>query len=111
MLQNFTFCPRVNPVGQNTYRTRVAQFGDGYAQRVQDGINAKRSSWPLEFVGSEEEIKPVQDFLDQHAGYLPFLWTPPLGTEKEFVTPEGYSLTAIHSGLFSLSVTLVQGNP
>lgn len=109
-METFTFCPRIDPVGQITQRSIVAQFGDGYAQRAADGINGKSENWPLEFVGSEDYIRPIRDFLDRHQGYKSFLWTPPLGEPQHFVTPEGYSLRAMGGGAYSLSVTFVQNN-
>lgn len=110
-METFTFCPRVNPTGSTTFRTRTAGFGDGYTQRVGDGINTRKESWPLEFVGDEAEIAEIKAFLDARGGDDPFLWTPPLGVESEFVAPEGYRITAQHADLFTLSVTFTQNNP
>lgn len=109
-METFTFCPRIDPVGKVTQRSIVAQFGDGYAQRAADGINGKSESWPLEFVGGGDYIRPIRDFLDRHAGWKSFLWTPPMGQEQHFVTPEGYSLRAMGGDAYSLSVTFVQNN-
>lgn len=110
-METFDFCPRINPTGQTTFRTRVAQFGDGYAQRVGDGINTRKESWPLEFIGNEEYIAPIKSFLDSHAGHMPFMWTPPLGEQGEYVAPDGYALTAMGGDAYTLTVTLVENNP
>ncbi|MBT0408554.1 phage tail protein, partial [Morganella morganii] len=37
MIEIFTWCPRVNPTEDITYKTRRAKFGDGYEQVSGDG--------------------------------------------------------------------------
>ncbi|WP_432648697.1 phage tail protein, partial [Morganella morganii] len=51
MIEVFTWCPRVNPTEDITYKTRRAKFGDGYEQVSGDGINARSQKWSLEFTG------------------------------------------------------------
>lgn len=109
-MEKFTFKPLTRPVASIAMRTLVAQFGDGYAQRAGDGINLRSENWPLEFFGCEEEIKGIKDFLDRHNGFKSFLWTPPMGVEMQFVTPEGYTLTPVSGCLYSLNVTFIQNN-
>lgn len=104
-MQVFSWDPRLDPVGQKSFRVLVAQFGDGYAQRVGDGINTQSQSWPLEFAGDSREIRPIRAFLDAHEGFRSFLWTPPLGEQSSFVAPEGYTLKPHGGGVFTLSVT------
>ncbi|MDU7134249.1 MAG: phage tail protein, partial [Enterobacteriaceae bacterium] len=36
-IETFTWCPRINPEQEVSFRTRKAQFGDGYAQVSGDG--------------------------------------------------------------------------
>lgn len=110
-MEVFDFCPRINPTGQTTFRTRVAEFGDGYAQRVPDGINTRKGAWPLEFIGDEEYIEPIVDFLDARGADQEFLWTPPLGTQAPYVAADGYALTAMGGGRYTLAVTFTKGNP
>lgn len=112
-MENFLYPARVDKTGQITDRNLVTQFGDGYAQRTGDGINTKQEKWPLSFVGREKKIKPIKDFLDRHASRKTFLWTPPLGEQGTYVTPEGYQLTAHQgkqTGVFTLAVVFVESN-
>lgn len=45
------------PVGRNdSVRLRTAQFGDGYAQRTLDGINALDQRWTLTWENRENTI-------------------------------------------------------
>jgi phage-related protein len=77
-IEIFTWSPRVNPQQTVNFRVRKAQFGDGYAQVSGDGINTRSQDWELSFVGTEDYIRPIKQFLDRHAGTRAFQWTPPL---------------------------------
>jgi phage-related protein len=109
-VETFIWQPLLNPVGQTTYRVRKAQFGDGYSQTVGDGINNAVSSWPLSFRGRSAQITPVKAFLDAHAGFVSFYWTPPLGVQGlyrcesstlQFMGVDMYTLTATFEQVFA----------
>ncbi|WP_181944600.1 phage tail protein, partial [Klebsiella pneumoniae] len=51
-IEIFTWSPRVNPTQTVNFRTRKAQFGDGYAQVSGDGLNTRSQEWELNFVGT-----------------------------------------------------------
>ncbi|MEV8518675.1 phage tail protein [Dyella marensis] len=103
----FTWRPINNPVGQVTLRVRRAQFGDGYSQEVQDGINNKVQSWPLQFVGSRAEMQALSDFLDAHAGAIGFLWTPPVGVQGLYKAAS-YSPGYEGGDVYTISTTFEQ---
>ena len=105
----FTWVPLVDPQGTTTYRTRKAQFGDGYSQEVKDGINNATDSWPLTFRDKGAVVAQIKAFLDAHAGSASFSWTPPLGVQGLFkaaacqVQPNGgdiYTLTTTFQQVF-----------
>lgn len=105
----FTWSPSLEVVGTTTYRTRKAQFGDGYSQDVADGINNLYDTWPLTFVGHSAYISPIKAFLDATQGFQKFYWTPPLRAQGLFkctaptITPHGndaYSLTVTFTEAF-----------
>ena len=78
MTDTFAFQPDQNPTGTVTYRTLKAQFGDGYAQEVGDGLNTELNSWVLTFSGGPNDVFPVRDFIRAHGGAaIPFLYQPP----------------------------------
>lgn len=77
----FTWKTTAATSGPITLRTRKAQFGDGYSQEVQDGLNNKVGSWSIACVGSKDEMQAVADFLDARGGAESFYWTPPLGVQ------------------------------
>lgn len=65
--------------GSTTYRTRSAQFGDGYGQAVKDGINNVADEWDVSVQGSQAALAPIRAFVDARGGAESFYWTPPLG--------------------------------
>lgn len=111
-IETFTFCPRVNPEGAFTQRTRSIQFGDGYTQRAGDGINGESQSWPLTFVGDDAHIQPIIAFLRRHKGYMSFRWVNPLADLGLYCCPDGFNVTALGKNsrgdqVFQLTATFV----
>ncbi|ATE60172.1 phage tail protein [Thauera sinica] len=59
-------------------RTREAKFGDGYAQEVLDGLNARPRTWAMSFEYRDHaEADAILAFLA--ANHLAFDWTDPDG--------------------------------
>ena len=65
-------------------RQRIARFGDGYEQRVTDGINAAPRTWSLSFTQPRSEAEAILAFFDAQ-GAASFDWTPPHGAPGKFV--------------------------
>lgn len=109
MPELFHWRPLAEPEGVFTHATLNAQFGDGYAQMAGDGINNTKQSWPLMFRGRAAAVTPIKAFLERHAGYRAFLWTPPFGMQGYYVAQEGFRLQphggAGQSKSYTLSVT------
>lgn len=78
-IETFDWVPDDEATADGSFRTRKAQFGDGYAQVSGDGLNGEEESWPLSFGGLAEEIAPILSFVRRHGGHKAFLWTPPTG--------------------------------
>ncbi|EKO3656410.1 phage tail protein [Vibrio metschnikovii] len=114
MHQIFEWAPLLEVAGSSSFRVLSAQFGDGYAQEVGDGINTKSDSYSLTFKGDFEKIKAIMDFIDAHQGYLPFYWSPKdYQGDMLLWTCRGYSKDNIshnarQTGIWSLSCTFVQ---
>lgn len=104
----FTWDPRANnPQGDVTQRVLSAGFGDGYSQRVEDGINTRTESWPLSFTGRRAYMDPIKAFLDRHGGARSFLWTPPFGEQGRYLAT-GYKLIPHNPRLYTINVTFQQ---
>ncbi|WKN20792.1 phage tail protein [Azotobacter vinelandii] len=106
-IETFAWSPERDAQGDITYRTRTAQFGDGYAQVVGDGINNRQQSWPLTFIRRREEAQAILDFFDQHAGHKAFLWTPPLG-QLGLWRVATHSLRPMGGGVYTITATFEQ---
>ena len=83
--ETFAWPVRTGDTGQIEFKVRAAGFGDGYQQRVGDGINSRRAKWPITIIGSLTELQAVLDFLDRHAGRKAFQWTSPIGVVGRYV--------------------------
>ena len=54
---------------KSKHRVLTARFGDGYEQRVRDGINTKEDMFSISFNNREaEDINLIAGFLDNKAG-------------------------------------------
>lgn len=107
-MPTFAWTPKVDPVATSTLRVRTAQFGDGYSQAAQDGLNNKVQSWQLQFTRDNNTIATIANFLDTQAGYQSFTWTPP-GGPAGLYRCANYTIQRHAGGLYStLSATFEQ---
>jgi phage-related protein len=54
-----------------------SKFGDGYSQRVADGINNNLQTWQISFTKrSGADVDAIYDFLEARGGVESFEWTP-----------------------------------
>ena len=65
-----------------------AQFGDGYAQRVKDGMNNLPRKWNLTFTQTEANADTIESFLESTYGSSNFDWAPPRGASGKWVVSE-----------------------
>lgn len=107
MSEVFEWAPSVEASGDTTFAVRTAKFGDGYQQDVADGINNLSESWPLTFVGDGAKTKAIKEFLDWHAGWRSFQWTPPLGVPGLYKCA-AHNRTAHGGDAYTLTATFVQ---
>ncbi|WP_268247083.1 phage tail protein [Jeongeupia chitinilytica] len=73
-MTDFTWSPQYGAQLDKTPRTRSVQFGDGYEQRRNDGLNPILQSWTLGFQRSKPDIQQIDDFLTDKAGITSFSW-------------------------------------
>ena len=77
------------------HRVLTAKFGDGYEQRVRDGINTKQDSFSISFNNRDAaEINLIAAFIDSKAGLNFNLTITNLTTDEVVkVVCEGYTLS------------------
>ncbi|WP_141332207.1 phage tail protein [Myxococcus sp. AB025B] len=90
-MEHFPFVPDYGVQQQAQPRILKAQFGDGYAQRAEDGLRASLQRWVLQFnTRRKVEADAIEAFLVAHRGALPF----------EFVAPtSAWAVTAFRFGI------------
>lgn len=67
-------------------RVLSANFGNGYEQRVADGLNWKPRVWNVSFsLRDNTETTAITAFFELHGGVTPFDWTPPIGAAGKWL--------------------------
>lgn len=65
-------------------RTLENTYGDGYEQRVGDGLNTNKEIWNVVFENiAWSEVLTINGFLKDRKGTEAFMWTPPAETELQ----------------------------
>lgn len=83
-MSDFVFVPAIYAELSVEPRALRAAFGDGYEQRVGDGINIVAEKWTLSFT-KRREIPAIELQLAGYAGVTAFTWTNPKGVEIKVV--------------------------
>lgn len=79
-MATFTWTPDYGASAEVESRVRVAGFGEGYSQRVVDGINSQVKTWDLRFsLRSTAESDAIWSFLKTQGKATSFNWTDPDG--------------------------------
>lgn len=77
-MADFTWLPSRGFTTDITPRVTIAKFGDGYSQRVPDGINNLDQSWNLSFQSNDlGTIASIESFIKSKTGSEVFTWIPP----------------------------------
>jgi phage-related protein len=76
-METFHWRPQNSSTISASPKVKVIKFGDGYEQRIRDGINNDLRSYNVTFVGLSEDISLIDDFLSRHNAIKAFLWREP----------------------------------
>lgn len=91
---------------ETTVRVLEAQFGDGYTQTSEDGLNSISDSYSVDWsLLTKAELAMFVDFLKAHKGSMPFLWKSPLESVVRQWKCKTWKATALGGGWHSLSCT------
>lgn len=108
MTDLFAWTPSYTPQMTRKPRVLAAQFGDGYAQRVADGINAVDVSWSLTFSARDQnEAAAFVTFLDAHGGHVPFRWVDPNGLLATWICAD-YGTARTSPRLYGMTATFTR---
>lgn len=87
-------------------RTNTAQFGDGYSQRSEDGLNAAPRTMSAQWQGmAAVNADVIEAFLEAHTS-SPFLWTIPLEPAQRKWIALKWARGYLGGGKVSLTATL-----
>jgi phage-related protein len=82
----FVWQPDFEAARAKTLKIKAAQFGDGYAQRSPDGLNANVDGWDLNFANiTDVEADQIMLFLDAMGGVKSFKWKNPDGVLRRYI--------------------------
>lgn len=84
-MSDFNYQPAYEAVVDNAPRVKTASFGDGYEQRVSDGINTNKQMWDVVFQRAKTDIDAIDAFFAAKGGVDSFTWTPAGGTEIKVI--------------------------
>lgn len=75
---NPVVAPSLNSAREVDWRVFEAEFGNGYVQRSQDGVNPRRDTWNLVWENlSKTEADAIENFFIGTKCTEPFWWTSP----------------------------------
>jgi len=85
-MATWTIAPSFSAQLDEEPRVLASQFGDGYTQRVGDGINISLRKWSLRFdARTSTERDAILAALRAENGITSFDWTDPLGYTGKWV--------------------------
>lgn len=103
----FTWTPTFGSEVATKPRVNLVQFGDGYEQRIGDGINTMPRTWTLVFNVDGSVGDAIDAFLRGQAGLTAFDWTPPTGAAGKWKCGEWKRVVG-EKGVQSVSATFVE---
>lgn len=107
-MATFTTAPDFNSPLSVEPRVLTAQFGDGYQQRVGDGINIAPRSWALTFNNrTVTEKNTIEAFLLARNGLEAFDWTPPTGAAGKWIC-KAWQATPNNAAMWSVTATFTE---
>ena len=92
---------------QNKPRANKIQFGDGYEQRITDGLNSNMEVWSVTFKRAKAEIDIIDDFLSDRSAVEAFNWVNPNG-HSIVVKCEEWDTSYDSPGYDTLTATFTQ---
>lgn len=73
-IKTLPWCPRPGYTVENEPRRKVNKFGDGYEQRMVDGLNPLLRKFSLTYKLNHKSAVELDRFFMEHSGVTPFLF-------------------------------------
>ncbi|WP_392559397.1 phage tail protein [Orbus mooreae] len=96
-MEYFHWCVAPNMQVPIQPKVKTIKFGDGYEQRIQDGINSDLRSYSISLTVRRDEDLWIDQFLTLHAGYKAFLWRNPHTHKEVKVKCQSWSVNVMNT--------------
>ena len=108
-MATFTYVPDRSFKQSVKPRVLKAQFGDGYSQRLADGINTLGRSWNVTFKNRDlTTISAITSFFEGLQGTVSFDWTPPGEVSSVKVICEEWNEEYITEDIRTITATFMR---
>ncbi|MDY0559575.1 phage tail protein [Pasteurella multocida] len=91
-METFNWCIRPDYTIESSPRVTKVQFGDGYAQRISNGINTLLRKYPVVVKVDKQTAQSVDEFLARHKGVEPFYFNEPFSQQRKKVVCGNWSI-------------------
>lgn len=116
MTATFTYIPSLGFQKASKPRVLVAQFGEGYQQRMSDGLNTQNTQWSLQFINKPKAMaEAIELFLATagtgdvtEGGKAYFYWNPPGENATYRVICQDWSIEYTSSFSATVSATFIR---
>jgi phage-related protein len=109
MAATFTGIPDMGSKRGYTPRVMQVVFGNGYKQKVPDGINSNPESWNNTFTAnSESEMEYYENFFAANFATY-FLWTRPGSVQRAYECL-AWEITELGANNYTISATFAEWN-
>lgn len=112
-MATFSYAPDKSPELEEKPNVTPLKFGDGYEQRIGEGINLIKGVWNLTFNNrSQADATAIRDFfrarVSPGTGMESFDWTPPDESTAIKVVCRSWKRTRVNAAYASVSATFEQ---
>lgn len=100
-----------NVSSRKSTKARVVRtnFGDGYSQRIGDGLNAVRDEWNVQWTNiTAADKETLVQFFEGLAGVTSFQWTPQGDSAAKNFTCAEWNVTPKNAYYYSLTAKFTQ---
>jgi phage-related protein len=106
-MSDFEYQPLIGATPSIEPKVLSVKFGDGYEQRLANGINNQPEEWNLNFSNTAEVINEIYQFLKAKGAVDSFTWTP-AGFSEITVVCRSWSRPVLSRGVGSISARFEQ---
>lgn len=95
--------------GSTEFKVLTAKYGNGYEQRVADGLNNGLASWELSWENlTDADSTTIVAAFEAAKGVDYFTWQPPKSAVSKKWVISSYSITAMSGNIYTITASLRQ---